>query len=162
LLRGAQRSAALEFLPASTEVQVIRGCSGVRDVVTIIVADDDERVRRYFVDVLEFAGYEVLPASTGLEALDLVQRRKDACILLTDVQMPGMDGLCLARQAREVHADIDVVFVTGRDRGDLAALAVPDSCILLKPCRATVLLEAVEMMLANARARSRRSDALVA
>jgi len=141
---------------------VFRGCNGVRDVVTIIVADDDELVRKYFVDVLEFAGYEVLPARTGLEALDLVQRRNDACLLLTDVQMPGLDGLSLARRAREVHGDIDVVYVTGRDKGDLADLAVPDSCILRKPCRATVLLKAVEMMLAGARARGRRGEALVA
>jgi hypothetical protein len=44
----------------------------------------------------------------------------------------------------------------------LADSAVPGSCILLKPCRATVLLATVEMMLADARARHRRSEALVA
>ncbi len=133
-----------------------------KDLTAIIVADDDEFVRRYLVDVLEFAGYEILPASTGLSAFDLVLRRPDVRVLVTDVQMPEMDGLSLARRAREIRPDIEVIYVSGGERSEMAAHSlVPGSCFLQKPCRATVLLKAIAILLSSGVA-GQSADALVA
>ncbi len=120
--------------------------SGVAGGVTpIIVADDDDLLRCYFTQVLEFAGYEALPAGSGLSAFDLVLRRPDARLLLTDVAMPGMDGLYLARKAREIRPDIAVIYASGG--GDIGPSGVPGSRFLRKPCLAKILLPAIAILL---------------
>ncbi len=114
---------------------------------TIIVAEDNDMVRGYFVDVLEVAGYEVLAAGDGLGAFELLRERPDARVLLTDIEMPGMDGLALAHRARAYSRDIDVLYVSGGDREKVARQAVPGSLFLAKPCMSKVLCEAVAGML---------------
>lgn len=102
--------------------------------LTVIVADDNEPVRRYLADVLQIAGYEVLLAQDGLDALKLLCARPDVGALITDVEMPRMDGLALARHARQCRAEIGIIYVSGLDHADVVRSAVPGSTVLSKPC----------------------------
>ena len=66
---------------------------------TILVADDEMRMRRVIRDYLQIKGYTVLEASDGLEALSLLERR-GADLVLLDVMMPHMDGFETCRRIR--------------------------------------------------------------
>lgn len=83
----------------------------------VVVADDDLSQRFYLSGMLDRMGHEALPAADGREALGLLERG-DASVVISDIEMPGMDGLDLARtvRARSFGRYIYVVLVTGRDR----------------------------------------------
>ncbi len=116
--------------------------------VAVVVADDDDDVRDYFADVLEGGGYEVLSACNGFHALDIIRRRRDVRVLLTDIRMPQMDGFSLARQARDSRPDLEVVYASGyaasRDSSDAL---VAGSRMLAKPCKAAAILDAMAAVL---------------
>ena len=65
----------------------------------ILIVDDEEYVRAALKQVLERAGYEVAVAATGNEGLELMQR-EGADLVITDVIMPGIDGITTARKIR--------------------------------------------------------------
>ena len=79
----------------------------------ILVADDDDDVRELIVFRLERAGYEVLTASNGEEAVAVaLERRPDLCVL--DVMMPKLDGYAVTRRLRasDGFADVPVLLLT--------------------------------------------------
>jgi PAS domain S-box-containing protein len=81
---------------------------------TILIAEDEEAVRRAAQRILEAAGYEVLTASNGDEAVALVRAHAgDIHLLLTDVVMPGMSGRELAERLEVLRPALKVLFVSG-------------------------------------------------
>jgi CheY-like chemotaxis protein len=82
---------------------------------SVLVVDDDVRVRALYADALEEAGHMVALAIDGADALDRLQAGSIPCVVLTDVRMPRMDGFELSRAvARDPElASIPVVLVTG-------------------------------------------------
>jgi excisionase family DNA binding protein len=78
----------------------------------ILVAEDDPGIRKLLVDTLVRNGYVVDTADDGLSAVQLVQRG-DYDLLMTDLKMPGVDGLSLIREARRKNPDIPVIVLTG-------------------------------------------------
>ncbi|MBN9063896.1 MAG: response regulator [Rhizobiales bacterium 65-9] len=88
----------------------------------ILLAEDDNDMRRFLVKALENAGYQVAHYDNGLSAYDRL-REEPFELLLTDIVMPEMDGIELARRATELDPEIKVMFITG-----FAAVALnPDS-----------------------------------
>ncbi|MGL4812763.1 MAG: cell cycle two-component system response regulator CpdR [Beijerinckiaceae bacterium] len=88
----------------------------------ILLAEDDNDMRRFLVKALENAGYAVSSYDNGLSAYDRL-REEPFELLLTDIVMPEMDGIELARRATELDPEIKVMFITG-----FAAVALhPDS-----------------------------------
>ena len=81
---------------------------------TILLVEDSDVVRDVITRMLEDAGFTVLPASGGEEALS-ISRRKDAPIdlLLTDIVMPEMSGVELADRLERERPDVRVLFMTG-------------------------------------------------
>lgn len=77
----------------------------------IVVADDDDSLRRVLEYRLRDAGYEVATAGDGLAALDLFTNREVAC-LVTDLRMPGLSGLELLRRAGAIRAETPVIVIT--------------------------------------------------
>ena len=70
---------------------------------TIAVVDDNPAILQLVAKVLRIQGYQVLEAGCGAEAMDAAKRHdKPVDLLLTDVDMPGMDGVTFARSARAV------------------------------------------------------------
>ena len=120
-----------------------------RSVQRILLAEDDEDMRRFLVKALEKAGYEVIAFANGKDAHARLQE-EPFTLLLTDIVMPQMDGIELARLAAELDPDLKIMFITG-----FAAVALnPDSHapkdakILSKPFHLRDLVDQVERMLA--------------
>lgn len=92
----------------------VQGSSPVRGSETILLVEDEEAVRRLAERALKSAGYNVLTASNGGEALLLLERFAGPVhLLLTDVIMPEMNGRDLANRLRESRPDIRVLFSSG-------------------------------------------------
>jgi CheY-like chemotaxis protein len=81
--------------------------------VTILLVDDEELVRSSTAAMLEDAGYTVVEASSGKQALDLIQRDASITAVITDYAMPGMTGVQLAQSIRKQHASIPILMITG-------------------------------------------------
>ncbi|MHB0878489.1 MAG: hybrid sensor histidine kinase/response regulator [Anaerolineae bacterium] len=80
---------------------------------TVLVVEDEAVVRGIMVRVLRQLGYKVIEAANGEQALGLVQRAGDIDLLVTDMVMPEMGGMELARRVREAMPDTKVLFVSG-------------------------------------------------
>jgi CheY-like chemotaxis protein len=78
----------------------------------ILIVDDEEHVRAALKQVLERAGYEVAVAATGNEGLELM-RKEGADLVITDVIMPGIDGITTARKIREKFRDTRIIVISG-------------------------------------------------
>ena len=115
----------------------------------ILLAEDEEAMRTYLTRALENAGYDVAAVDRGTAALPLLEN-EDFDLLLSDIVMPEMDGIELARRATELDPDLKVMFITG-----FAAVALnPDSeapkdaSVLSKPFHLKDLVNEVERLLA--------------
>jgi CheY-like chemotaxis protein len=78
----------------------------------VLVVDDEADVLFPTVELFRMMGYEPLGAASGAEALAELDANRDFQVLFTDVLMPGMDGVTLARQARRLVPEIKVVLVS--------------------------------------------------
>lgn len=117
----------------------------------ILLAEDDNDMRRFLEKALDKAGYNVIAYDNGASAYNRL-REEPFTLLLTDIVMPEMDGIELARRATEIDPDMKVMFITG-----FAAVALnPDSDapkdakVLSKPFHLRDLVNEVEKMLAAA------------
>ncbi len=112
---------------------------------TIIVADDEEELRRALIEKVnwENVGFKVVgEAENGIEALELVEKLNPD-VLLTDIRMPFVSGIELARQVREVHPSTQIAFLSGHDDFSYAQQAIQYNIIsyMLKPISASELTE---------------------
>jgi len=83
------------------------------DVRGVLVVDDNLIVRDVAAAMLEDAGYEVLLAANGTEAMDMLERHPHIALLFTDVVMPGVDGFMLADMAKMRWPALKVLYATG-------------------------------------------------
>jgi two-component system, cell cycle response regulator CpdR len=118
-------------------------------VAKILLAEDDDDMRRFLVRALEKAGHDVTSFSEGASAFEEV-KQATFDLLLTDIVMPEMDGIELARRAAELDPSLKIMFITG-----FAAVALnPDSRapkdakVLSKPFHLRDLVAEVERMVA--------------
>ena len=114
----------------------------------ILLAEDDGDMRRFLVKALQNAGYAVTSFDNGLSAYHRL-REEPFELLLTDIVMPEMDGIELARRATELDPEIKVMFITGFAAVALnSANAAPkDARILSKPFHLRDLVNEVERLL---------------
>jgi two-component system, cell cycle response regulator CpdR len=82
---------------------------------SVLLVDDDPVVLWLTAEMLEDLGCHVVTAENGWAALDLLRRSGDITILITDVNMPGMDGYELAREAFDFRWDLKVLLLSGRE-----------------------------------------------
>ncbi|MBW1848965.1 MAG: response regulator [Deltaproteobacteria bacterium] len=82
------------------------------DAISVLVVDDEERIRNGFKRILDKTGFHVLTAGSGEEALEALTREK-ASIVLLDLKMPGIDGMEALRQIREIDEAILAIMITG-------------------------------------------------
>ena len=116
----------------------------------VLVVDDEPSLLMLARDVFEDAGFEVVVAANGPEALRLLSIRDDVSAVVTDVQMPGdPDGLELARAFRRRCPDCAIVVVSGRALPTARELAV-DAAFLPKPYDHREIVATVERLLAPA------------
>ena len=99
---------------------------------TILVVEDEEKVRRIVVRALENYGYRLLQAGNGLEGLQQVKEYKETIhLLLTDTVMPKMNGKELAETLKKTKPDMKVLFMSGYPREVLSQQGRIDASINL-------------------------------
>ncbi len=115
----------------------------------ILLAEDNDDMRKFLTRALTQAGYEVIAFDNGKSAYERL-REEPFSLLLSDIVMPEMDGIELARRATELDPDLKVMFITG-----FAAVALnPDSeapkdaSVLSKPFHLKDLVNEIERLLA--------------
>jgi two-component system cell cycle response regulator CpdR len=115
----------------------------------ILLAEDDDDMRNFLVKALQKAGHDVTSFGEGLSAFEEI-KQTSFDLLLTDIVMPEMDGIELARRATELDPSLKIMFITG-----FAAVALhPDSKapkdakVLSKPFHLRDLVAEVERMMA--------------
>jgi len=104
----------------------------------VLVVEDEKIVRSTVARMLKSLGYTVYQASDGESALELMSDIEDPSLVITDMKMPGMGGLALARTLSRDYPDLRVLFMTGYSR-DL----MEDADVLLKPFSSSTLSKAV-------------------
>lgn len=85
----------------------------------LLLVDDEEGIRKVLGIALSDAGYTVFPAKNGEEALKIF-RRENPPIVLTDIKMPGMDGIELLQKIKNENPDTEVIMITGHGDMELA------------------------------------------
>ena len=125
---------------------------------TILLVDDDPDVREYTQFVLEEASYAVSVAANAEEALRLLSGDPEIALLVTDVVMPGVNGVELARRARAMRPHLAFLFVTGYTR-NIAPDALAGASVLDKPFAPERLLHAVKRALPAGTAHSHAAGA---
>ena len=117
---------------------------------TVLVVDDHEPTRQTIARMLEAGGFTVVHASSGREALDRLARDKeDIDMVLSDVTMPGMTGIDLSYQIKELYPTMPVAIVSG-DVSELerSIIGRADVPFIKKPFHAESLYSAVKEAMA--------------
>jgi CheY-like chemotaxis protein len=117
---------------------------------TILLVEDDDRVRTLVRAMLQKFGYRVLEATDGSVALQVCDRHEGPIhLLLTDVIMPQLSGKELAERITEVRPDINVLFMSGYTDNHIATHGILDEGVALiqKPFSETELLKTVRIVL---------------
>lgn len=115
-------------------------------MIRILLAEDDDAMRTYLARALGNAGYEVSAVSQGTDAVPLLED-VDFDLLLSDIVMPGMDGIELAQRCAEISPRTKIMFITG-----FAAVAMrtsrerPQNRILSKPFHLRELVMEIERL----------------
>jgi CheY-like chemotaxis protein len=118
----------------------------------LLVVDDEDLVREMLAEHLEDAGFGVMAVASATEALALLAAGEAVDALVTDLSMPGMDGVTLIRAAQERRPGLPAVLLTGY-AGDGAALAVGGAVtgafsLLRKPIHIHELVDRIQALLA--------------
>ncbi len=111
----------------------------------VLVVDDDEGIQRFAGRVLRQAGYDVVTASDGLEAIRVVETQPRFDLFVLDVMMPGMRGDELARRLHDRDPSIKVLYFTGYADQFFALRPTlrENETVLVKPVTMSEFLEAV-------------------
>ena len=123
------------------------------EVIPIVAAvDDDFRVRESIASLLESAGYAPVAFSSAEEFLGSGTLAVATCVI-TDVRMPGMDGIELQRRIRLERPTLPVILISALHDPEIRQTAIDEGAIdvLYKPFDATDLLKIIESVLTNSR-----------
>jgi DNA-binding NtrC family response regulator len=109
----------------------------------VLVVDDEQAVRELLEKTLTLADYDVDTAADGTAALDRLRAVRYA-LLITDLKMPGMDGLSVIREARRIRPELPVVIITGcsTEASAIEAVNLGVTGYLIKPFRLPRVLAA--------------------
>lgn len=110
----------------------------------VLVVDDEPVLATLLARFARVGGFEAIIAHDGLEAWALFEHEPQAWdLIITDIRMPGLDGVSLARRVRANRGDLPVVFISGHGQSP-DVLALSPAVFLAKPFRRAQLLEAME------------------
>ncbi|NLB53999.1 MAG: response regulator transcription factor [Syntrophomonadaceae bacterium] len=126
----------------------------------ILVADDEERMRRLVCDFLKREGYSTLEAANGKEALSIMEEDPSICLVILDVMMPEYDGWAVCREIRR-NSSVPVIMLTarGEETDELFGFELGADEYVSKPFSPQVLMARVNAILrrTNAVGRSLQS-----
>src|SRR5580658_5942780 len=122
------------------------------DVIPIVAAvDDDFRVRESIKSLLESAGYAPLVFSSAEEFLQSGALARATCVI-SDVRMPGMDGIELQRHIRLERPALPVILISAHYNAEVRQMAIDEGAVdvLYKPFDAADLLKTIQSAVTNA------------
>jgi CheY-like chemotaxis protein len=119
----------------------------------ILIVDDTESVRETLAELLEIGGFFSIQAEDATTALAILGRDPAIDALVTDLTMPGRDGITLIRLAREARHDLPAILLTGyaEQTTSISTIAGGNFHVLRKPVESGRLIEELELLLARAR-----------
>jgi DNA-binding response OmpR family regulator len=117
--------------------------------LTILVVDDEPRMRKLVKDFLVRKEYEVLEAGDGEEALDLFYKNKEIALIILDVMMPKMNGWEVVKEVRETSSKIPIIMLTakGDETDELMGFELGVDEYIAKPFSPKILVARVEAIL---------------
>ena len=118
--------------------------------MNILIAEDEERMRRLVRDFLTKEGYTVLEAADGQEAMDIIENKLgQLSLVILDVRMPHYDGWSVLRHIRKKDANIPVIMLTARseDSDEVFGLELGASDYITKPFSPIVLMARIKLLL---------------
>jgi two-component system, cell cycle sensor histidine kinase and response regulator CckA len=133
----------------ATEAAFVCGASS-HAIATILLVEDEPLLRKAAAEALQSAGYDVMTASNGAEALQLCsERHSQLNLLLSDIVMPGMNGCEVARAIQFLFPKVRILLMSGYARELSCTSAFPAESYLNKPFSTSALLQAVGEILAR-------------
>jgi DNA-binding response OmpR family regulator len=116
---------------------------------TVLLAEDEELLRRMLARLLDEAGFDVVEAENGSAALQAAHAvdREALSLVVTDIHMPLMSGFEFARAFRPLHPEVPLIFITGRDPAEADDPARFNGCLLRKPFRIEAFISTVDRLL---------------
>lgn len=111
----------------------------------LLLIDDEAPVREILGLSLRSEGYEVMTAASGKEGIEIF-RRENSPIVLTDIKMPGMDGIEVLKKIKQINPETEVIIITGHGDMDLAiqSLQLEASDFITKPIKDEALAVALK------------------
>ncbi|MEM8731136.1 MAG: sigma-54 dependent transcriptional regulator [Pseudomonadota bacterium] len=115
---------------------------------TVLIVDDEEHLRISAAQSCDLAGLPCVTLADGEEALDRLGRTFSG-VLVTDIRMPGMDGITLMRRALEIDPELPVILITGHGDVNLAVSCIKEGAydFLEKPCEPAHLIACIRRAL---------------
>lgn len=112
----------------------------------ILIVEDDEEVKNVLLRIFSGIGFKVIDAIDGLAALVMLQKTKpeDLKAIITDVIMPKMSGVELAKEIRKKYKDVKIIFISGYPENREDILNFPNSIFIQKPISKDILLKKVK------------------
>jgi DNA-binding NtrC family response regulator len=116
----------------------------------ILVVDDDEAIREGMRRILEAEGYLVIPSASGRTAIETIQER-DFDVVITDLKMPGMDGIEVLKTIKILQPEIPVMIITGYSTVDTAVDAMKNGAFdyIAKPFTPDFIIDKVHKAIAH-------------
>lgn len=117
---------------------------------SILVVDDEERMRKLIKDFLNNKGYHILEAEDGEKALEVYEENQSKIMLiLLDVMMPKLDGWSVLRQIRQKNKDVPIIMLTarGEEQDELFGFELGVDEYISKPFSPKILVARVEAIL---------------
>ena len=116
---------------------------------SILIVDDDEAVRGTLADLLEIVGFCPVQAADAPEALMILNTDPAVKAMVTDLSMPGTDGITLIGQARELRNGLPAILLTGyADQVHASGTGTGgDFCVLRKPIEGDHLAEQLDLLI---------------
>ena len=109
--------------------------------LSVLLVDDEPAFRSLLAATLRMDDYHVIEACDGVQAVAAIEKVKRVDLVVTDIRMPHVDGITLARTVRKAQPGVPVLFITGYP--DDLGMPVPNSSMLSKPFLRDDLMKAV-------------------
>ncbi len=129
--------------PSETAIHIEKDSSNKK----VLIVDDSEMVRNFHSYILRDAGFEVQTAADGAEALEkFLSDTFD--LIITDINMPKMDGLSFIRRVREIDAHIPIIIVSTEDEAEdkQQGYDAGANFYIVKPTKPSILIENVRFL----------------
>ena len=118
------------------------------DEITVLVVDDEARMRKLVCDFLQKKGYNYVEAEDGEQAVDRFFERKDIDLIILDVMMPKMDGWAVCKEIRQ-YSKVPIIMLTARseERDELLGFKLGVDEYISKPFSPKILMARIDAIL---------------